>query len=274
MIGFGLMVLSAILIGGLYPALVQKFQVQPNEQAKEAPYVEKNLAATRDAYGIEGTQVAEYPGKSETKDKTKLRDDADAAASVRIMDPNIISPTFQQLQQMRNYYAFPTNLDVDRYAKDGKDQDTVIGLRELNLAGIPKKNWINNHFRYTHGYGVVAAKGTQVDSEDARSSPSPTCRPRATSESTSSGSTTARRPPPTRSSAVPRRRSTTRTTPGRRPSATRATAASTCPTRSTGRRTRPRSASRRSSTPARSATVRGSSTTARPRSASRRSPPG
>ncbi|MFG3103489.1 UPF0182 family protein [Streptomyces sp. NPDC048182] len=163
-IGFGLMVLSAILIGGLYPALVQKFEVQPNEQAKEAPYVEKNLKATREAYGIEGTQVAEYSGQGNPDDKAKLRGKVDDAASIRIMDPNIVSPTFQQLQQMRNYYAFPTNLDVDRYTKDGKDQDTVIGLRELNLAGIPKKNWINNHFRYTHGYGVVAAKGTEVDS--------------------------------------------------------------------------------------------------------------
>ncbi|MFD0070700.1 UPF0182 family protein, partial [Streptomyces sp. NPDC127574] len=62
-------------------------------------------------------------------------------------------------------YGFPSNLDVDRYSKDGKDQDTVIGLRELNLAGIPKNNWINDHFRYTHGYGVVAAKGTTADSE-------------------------------------------------------------------------------------------------------------
>ncbi|MFJ2392075.1 MULTISPECIES: UPF0182 family protein [unclassified Streptomyces] len=159
-IGFGLMVLSAILIGGLYPAIVQKFQVQPNEQAKEAPYVEKNLKATREAYGIDGTKVSEYAGTSDTKDKAKLRDDADTTASIRIMDPNIVSPTFQQLQQMRNYYAFPTNLDVDRYTKDGKDQDTVIGLRELNLNGIPKNNWINDHFRYTHGYGVVAAKGT------------------------------------------------------------------------------------------------------------------
>ncbi|MFM9446314.1 UPF0182 family protein [Streptomyces acidiscabies] len=164
-IGFGLMVLSAILIGGLYPAIVQKFQVQPNEQAKEAPYVEKNLKATREAYGIDDAQVTEYSGKPAATDKTKLRSDAAAAASVRIMDPNIISPTFQQLQQIRNYYAFPTNLDVDRYTKDGKDQDTVIGLREINLAGIPKKNWINNHFRYTHGYGVVAAQGTSVDSE-------------------------------------------------------------------------------------------------------------
>lgn len=167
-IGFGLMVLSAILIGGLYPAIVQKFQVQPNEQAKEAPYVTKNLKATREAYGIDDTQVTEYDGKSTTTDKTKLRDDVDATASIRVVDPNVVSPTFQQLQQMRNYYAFPTNLDVDRYSKDGKnagDQDTVIGLRELNLAGIPKNNWINDHFRYTHGYGVVAAKGTEADAE-------------------------------------------------------------------------------------------------------------
>ncbi|WP_307544444.1 UPF0182 family protein [Streptomyces sp. V3I8] len=164
-IGFGLMVLSAILIGGLYPAIVQKFQVQPNEQAKEAPYVEKNLKATRDAYGITGTEVTEYAGASTTKDKAKLRDDADGAASIRLLDPNVVSPTFQQLQQVRNYYAFPSNLDVDRYSKDGKDQDTVIGLRELNLQGIPKSNWINNHFRYTHGFGVVAAKGTNADAE-------------------------------------------------------------------------------------------------------------
>ncbi|EST32617.1 membrane protein [Streptomyces roseochromogenus subsp. oscitans DS 12.976] len=166
-IGFGLMVLSAILIGGLYPAIVQKFQVQPNEQAKEAPYVQKNLKATREAYGIDDAEVTEYSGQSTTKDKTKLRDDANDAASIRIMDPNIVSPTFQQLQQMKNYYGFPTNLDVDRYrtedGKNAKDQDTVIGLRELNLAGIPKNNWINDHFRYTHGYGAVAAKGTEAD---------------------------------------------------------------------------------------------------------------
>ncbi|MGW0132585.1 UPF0182 family membrane protein [Streptomyces sp. NPDC003299] len=165
-IGFGLMVLSAILIGGLYPAIVQKFQVQPNEQAKEAPYVQKNLKATREAYGIDDTEVSEYSGTSTTKDKTKLRDDAENVAGIRLMDPNVVGPTFQQLQQVRNYYGFPSNLAVDRYkTKDGKIQDTVIGLRELNLNGVPKHNWINDHFRYTHGFGVVAAKGTEADSE-------------------------------------------------------------------------------------------------------------
>ncbi|MEV7616444.1 UPF0182 family protein [Streptomyces sp. NPDC089799] len=160
-IGFGLMVLSAILIGGLYPAIVQKFQVQPNEQAKESPYVEKNIQATRDAYGIDKTEVTPYPGSPNPQaDKNKLRQEANTTASVRLLDPNIVSPAFQQGQQNKSYYGFPSTLAVDRY----KGQDTVIGLREMNLAGIPKNNWINDHFRYTHGYGAVAAKGTEVTS--------------------------------------------------------------------------------------------------------------
>ncbi|MFF8287946.1 UPF0182 family protein [Streptomyces sp. NPDC016309] len=158
-IGFGLMVLSAILIGGLYPAIVQKFQVQPNEQAKEAPYIEKNIDATRKAYDIDQTKPENYSGKSTVKAKDKLRADADSAASYRLVDPNIVSPTFQQLEQRRKYYQFPTTLDVDRY----QGKDTVIGLRELNIRGIPKRNWINDHFTYTHGYGAIMATGTATD---------------------------------------------------------------------------------------------------------------
>ncbi|MET9956449.1 UPF0182 family protein [Streptomyces sp. NPDC006339] len=158
-IGFGLMVLSAILIGGLYPAIVQKFQVQPNEQAKEAPYIKKNIDATRKAYAIDSTKPEEYSGKSTVKDKDRLRSDADTAASYRLIDPNIVSPTFQQLEQKRKYYQFPLTLDVDRY----QGKDTVVGLRELNIRGIPKRNWINDHFTYTHGYGAIMATGTQTD---------------------------------------------------------------------------------------------------------------
>ncbi|MFE6689554.1 UPF0182 family protein [Streptomyces sp. NPDC057743] len=165
-IGFGLMVLSAVLIGGLYPAIVQKFQVQPNEQAKEAPYIENNIKATRDAYDIQDAEVTPYKGnnKPATKeDSQRLRDAADTTASMRLLDPNVVSPAFQQQQQVRSYYQFPSTLDVDRYKdKDGKEQDTVIGLRELNIAGIPERNWINDHFKYTHGYGAVTAKGTET----------------------------------------------------------------------------------------------------------------
>lgn len=158
-IGFGLMVLSAILIGGLYPAIVQKFQVQPNEQAKEAPYIAKNIEATRDAYGIQDTQVKDYKGQSD-KSNEELRAAANTTAAIRLLDPTVVSPTFQQLQQVRGYYTFPNTLDVDRYKIDGKEQDTVVGLRELNLAGIPEHNWVNDHFKYTHGYGMVSARGT------------------------------------------------------------------------------------------------------------------
>jgi uncharacterized membrane protein (UPF0182 family) len=166
LIGFGLMVLSAILIGGLYPAIVQKFQVQPNEAAKEQPYIQKNIDATREAYGIDATKVTEYSGTSRTA-KQQLRGDADSTASIRLLDPNVVSPTYQQLQQVRGYYAFPSTLDVDRYTVQGKEQDTVVGLRELNVNGIPQHNWINDHFKYTHGYGMVAAKGTATTSGGA-----------------------------------------------------------------------------------------------------------
>ncbi|MEE4424549.1 UPF0182 family protein [Streptomyces bugieae] len=165
-IGFGLMVLSAILIGGLYPAIVQKFQVQPNEQAKEAPYIKQNIKATRDAYDIQDSEVTPYKGNYKPTgkdDSQRLRDDADASASMRLLDPNVVSPAFQQQQQVKGYYQFPSTLDVDRYKdQDGAEQDTVIGLRELNIAGIPERNWINDHFKYTHGYGAVAAKGTET----------------------------------------------------------------------------------------------------------------
>lgn len=170
MIGFGLMVLSAILIGGLYPAIVQKFQVQPNEAAKEAPYIQKNIDATRAAYGIADSKVSDYAGTSGASNPT-LRADTNSTASIRVLDPNVVSPTFQQMQQSRSYYTFPSTLDVDRYTTGGKEQDTVVGLRELNINGIPENNWINDHFKYTHGYGIIAAKGTTATDTDPKGQP-------------------------------------------------------------------------------------------------------
>lgn len=165
-IAFGLMVLSAILIGGLYPAIVQKFQVEPNEQAKETPYIQKNMDATREAYGIDDADVADYRGTTpdNADENEKLREAANTTASLRLLDPSVVPPTFRQLQQVRGYYTFPDTLDVDRYKdKDGKEQDTVVGLREINVDGVPERNWINDHFKYTHGFGMVAGSGTQVN---------------------------------------------------------------------------------------------------------------
>ncbi|TDC75308.1 UPF0182 family protein [Streptomyces hainanensis] len=162
-IGLGLMVLSAVLIGGVYPALVQQFQVRPNEQARETPYIAKHMDATKDAYDIADARIEDYSGVSDADPET-LRNAVTSTASIRLLDPSVVSPTFQQIQQVRGYYQFPGTLDVDRYpiGEDGAEQDTVIGLREMNVNQIPERNWINEHFRYTHGFGVVSASGTNV----------------------------------------------------------------------------------------------------------------
>jgi uncharacterized membrane protein (UPF0182 family) len=160
-IAFGLMALSAIIIGGAYPAIVQHFKVSPSAQDLEAPYISRNIEATRYAYGITTAQVEQtpdYPGES-TKSGFALRVAAPIVAQMRILDPNVVSQTFDQLQQERSYYAFPQTLDIDRYKIDGKITDVVIGARDINLSGLPpgEQNWINEHLVYTHGYGVAAA---------------------------------------------------------------------------------------------------------------------
>jgi uncharacterized membrane protein (UPF0182 family) len=161
-IGLGLMVLSAVLIGGVYPALVQQFQVKPNEQVKEQPYIEKHMDATKDAYDIADAEITDYDGVSDADPET-LRNAVDDTASIRLLDPDVVSPAFQQIQQVRGYYQFPTTLDVDRYPTGDGDQDTVVGLREMDVNAVPESNWINDHFRYTHGFGMVAASGTEVE---------------------------------------------------------------------------------------------------------------
>ncbi|WP_454294013.1 UPF0182 family membrane protein [Salana multivorans] len=157
-IAVALMVVAAIVIGGIYPALVQRFQVVPNEQQFEQEYIQRNINATLAAYGLEEVDKIDYSATLDAE-QGALREDAESAASIRLMDPTIISPTFRQLQQIRQYYTFPRDLSVDRYQLEGGSQDTVISVRELNLDGLGTRNWVNDHTIYTHGYGVVAAYG-------------------------------------------------------------------------------------------------------------------
>jgi uncharacterized membrane protein (UPF0182 family) len=160
-IATGLMVVSSLILGGLFPWAIQTFQVVPNERTLEAPYIDRNLSATRAAYGIEDVLKVEY---NATTDATPgaLREDAETTASIRIIDPALVSSSFRQLEQFRQYYNFPNLLDVGRYNVDGVVQDTVLAVRELNQAGLgDSQSWYNNTIVYTHGYGVVAAYGNQ-----------------------------------------------------------------------------------------------------------------
>ena len=160
-IATGLMVVSSLILGGLFPWAVQTFQVVPNERTLEAPYIDRNLQATRAAYGIDDILKVDY---NATTDATPgaLREDAETTASIRIIDPALVSSSFRQLEQFRQYYNFPNILDVGRYNVDGVVQDTVLAVRELNQAGLgDSQSWYNNTIVYTHGYGVVAAFGNQ-----------------------------------------------------------------------------------------------------------------
>ncbi|MEU4545137.1 UPF0182 family membrane protein [Nonomuraea dietziae] len=164
-VSFGLLVLSAILIGGVYPALVEQFQVKPNQQQREAAYIGRNIAATRDAYGVADSEVIDYTAQS---DPSKVTADGDVSVSgVRLLDPNLVAKTYQQKQRIRGFYDFPTQLDVDRYKDNGAPlpRDHVVAVRELTGPPSQQNNWINKHLVYTHGYGFVAAPGNEVDSE-------------------------------------------------------------------------------------------------------------
>ena len=166
LIGTGMLVITAIVAGGLYPWAVQEWQVKPSEGNVELPYIARNIDMTRQAYGLSGMEVTPYNATTKATPGA-LRQDADTAASIRLLDPNLISSTFAQLQQYRPYYKFPKTLNVDRYTIDGKVQDAVIAVRELNPNGIDpdQQSWYNQHLVYTHGYGVVAAYGNTVTSD-------------------------------------------------------------------------------------------------------------
>ena len=161
-IGLGLLVLSAVLLGGLWPAFVQQVQVKPSEPDKEAPYIQKNITATRLAYGVDEVEVTNYDATTDIGPE-QLRQDAENLPGTRLLDPSLVSPAFDQLQQVRGFYSVPDVLDVDRYTVDGESRDMVVALREIDLSGLPaqQRNWNNDHTVYTHGYGMVAAYGNE-----------------------------------------------------------------------------------------------------------------
>ncbi|WP_436968555.1 UPF0182 family membrane protein [Demequina lignilytica] len=165
-VGIALMIVAAIAVGGIYPSIVQRFQVSPNEQELETPYIQNNIDATLYAYGLDGIETTPYRATTEAT-AGALRADAETTAQIRLLDPNVVSPAFQQLQQNKQYYNFSDLLAVDRYMIDGELQDTVIAVRELNLDGLSNenRNWVNDHTVFTHGFGVVAAYGNRTTSD-------------------------------------------------------------------------------------------------------------
>ena len=163
-VGFGLLVLSAIIIGGVYPAIIQQFVVKPNELAKESKYIAREISSTRSAYAVSGVRVIAYPGAPSVP-PSKLAGQVVGLNGLRLMDPAVVSATFQQLQQVKGFYQFPNQLSVDRYrlpSGGSTPQDVVVAVRGMGGPPQGQGNWINTHLVYTHGFGFVGAKADAV----------------------------------------------------------------------------------------------------------------
>ncbi|HJQ04660.1 MAG TPA: UPF0182 family protein, partial [Nocardioides sp.] len=161
-VGLALLALSAILIGMIWPAIVQGFQVRPSEADKENSFMKANIDATQHAYGLDKVDAVDASGTAKGKlSAAKLEKQV---ADVPVVDPKQVSDTFEQLQLPANYYKVPSVLDVDHYDINGQQQPLVLGPRELDQTGIPPadQTWANLHTVYTHGDGIIAAYANKV----------------------------------------------------------------------------------------------------------------
>ena len=158
---FGLWAVAGISAGLIWPALVQRFAVDPSELARETPYIERNIEWTR--LGFDLDRITERP--YEVRDDTLARDIAanpQTVSNIRLWDPRPLESVYNQIQHLRLYYNF-LDVDVDRYTIDGEFRQVLLGTRELFQHGLDDtaQNWVNRKLVYTHGYGVVMATATE-----------------------------------------------------------------------------------------------------------------
>ncbi|CAM3177508.1 UPF0182 family protein [Saccharomonospora xinjiangensis] len=170
-----LLLLSGLILGVAWPAVLEQFSVRPNANEKEAQSIEHNMAATKYAYQLDPGHVdmrEDYTGNSNATPE-EIRADSGTIPNIRLLDPNVLSSTFTQRVGRENFYGFPKKLDVDRYTVDGERQAYIVAAKEINTSGLAEnqQTWINRHLVYTHGNGFVAAPANTIDRalEDANS---------------------------------------------------------------------------------------------------------
>jgi uncharacterized membrane protein (UPF0182 family) len=158
----GLYVVGAVG-GAVYASVVQRLVVSPNEQARETPYMEHNVAATRRAFALDQVEERAVSGDATLSRQDIIRN-AETLANVRLWDHQPLLDTFAQLQEIRTYYDF-FSVDNDRYEIDGRYRQIMLSARELNSASLPNATWINTHLTFTHGYGLTLGPVNQVTGE-------------------------------------------------------------------------------------------------------------
>ena len=151
------------LVGQVYAGAIQRFVVSPNEQVREAPYIQHNIDATRRAFALDTIQQRQLTGDAELTraDIDKNRQTLD---NVRLWDHQPLLETFGQIQEIRTYYDF-TAVDNDRYVIDGQLRQVMLSARELNPAALPNRTWVNERLTFTHGHGLTLGPVNQVTAE-------------------------------------------------------------------------------------------------------------
>ncbi len=153
----GIWVLTSVLAGGVWPLWVQKFSVAPQEPQREAPYIQRNLDATRTAFGLNDVKQRPFAATAGLS-ASQLASNQPSLNNVRLWDPDVLALAYNQLQAIRTYYDFP-DVDVDRYQVNGAMRQVLLSARELSPNDLPSnsKTWSNVHLQYTHGYGLSAS---------------------------------------------------------------------------------------------------------------------
>lgn len=154
-----LWVVVALVAGQIYPAVVQRFSVQPNVSTKELPFIERNLIATKYAMGLNTVKSVEV--NYEQISSEQVAKDIQPLQDVRQLDPIQMRDRFVLDEGQTSFYAI-RDLDVDRYEINGRQQQVLVGARELNTAGIPNRTWVSKHLLYTHGCGLIVAPASKV----------------------------------------------------------------------------------------------------------------
>jgi len=162
-IALGVWVGAAIVLGGVWPGVIQRFVVAPNESSREAPYIERNIAATREAFGLSDVKGREFAASEDLTAEDVVANRV-TLSNVRLWDPDIVKQSFGQLQTIRPYYEF-ADVDVDRYKVNGQMRQVLISVREMNSALLADQaqTWVNRHLVYTHGSGVVMSPANEFD---------------------------------------------------------------------------------------------------------------
>ncbi|WP_026731940.1 UPF0182 family membrane protein [Fischerella sp. PCC 9605] len=157
-----LFVITLVLVNGIYPWFVQQFIVEPNELAKEKPYIANNIKFTQNAYHLNDVQRQNYAGESQLN-RQALQSNQATINNIRLWDYRPLLSTYRQIQEIRLYYRF-RDVDVDRYTLNGNYQQVMLSGRELAYSQLPEeaRTWVNQRLKFTHGYGLVMSPVNQV----------------------------------------------------------------------------------------------------------------